>query len=400
MIKFNSVLELNESARALLESSLGAVSIEAEISRMSMHPSGHWYFVLKDEKASIDAVMFRFANAKVSFVPKDGMKVLCEGKVTLYNATGKYQINLNSMKEAGLGGMDAAFNALCAKLESGGHIIRDINGSLRKKNTKPLPRFPKCVGIITSLGSAAFADICKRIESNGFFLSKFYCFDTLVQGANAVPSIINALKKADNLGLDALILARGGGSKEDLWCFNDESLAYAILELKTPIISAIGHEIDYSISDFVSDHRSITPTASIEDLLPRRHDLEQFIDMNYSKLQGLLNSALKAAQMRYNLACAGLSERGINAKIASFDLHIKTALNSTQTAINTKLAKHTHSVEKLSLALNAKKELIDVKRQSVSVYKDGKKVPLDSLVMMDQVMLKNEFSAKAAQILG
>ena len=189
--------------------------------------------------------MFRGANSRVNFALKDGLKVIGRGKLSIYSPSGSYQINLTSLKLAGSGDLDAAFNALCEKLKFQGLIKQKDAKTFEKVGKKSLPQFPKRVGIVTSLSSAAFADILNRIKARGYFLSKFLSFDTLVQGANAPHSIINALEMADGAGLDVIILARGGGSKEDLWCFNDESLARTILALKTPIISAIGHEIDY-----------------------------------------------------------------------------------------------------------------------------------------------------------
>ena len=342
MIEFKSVIELNEAARGLLEGHFGEVSLEAEISKITKHSSGHWYFSLKDEQASIDATMFRGANLRVTFEPKVGLKVVCAGKLTLFSATGRYQINVLSMKEAGAGDLDAAFRALCARLEKAGVARRNINGVLQKVGARPLPRLPKRVGIVTSLSSAAFADIKQRIESSGYFLSKFICFDTLVQGKDAPASIIEALSLADSAGLDVIILARGGGSKEDLWCFNDENLARKILSLKTPIISAVGHEIDYSISDFVSDHRSITPTAAIADLLPSKDALVQFIDTKLENINLACSSKLERAQNRLNIASLKLSPSSIKERLDKFNLNINTKQSAIKSALDSKILSWGH----------------------------------------------------------
>ena len=399
MLEFKSVIELNEAARGLLEGHFGEVSLEAEISKITKHSSGHWYFSLKDEQASIDATMFRGANLRVTFEPKVGLKVVCAGKLTLFSATGRYQINVLSMKEAGAGDLDAAFRALCARLEKAGVARRNINGVLQKVGARPLPRLPKRVGIVTSLSSAAFADIKQRIESSGYFLSKFICFDTRVQGKDAPASIINALSLADSAGLDVIILARGGGSKEDLWCFNDENLARKILSLKTPIISAVGHEIDYSISDFVSDHRSITPTAAIADLLPSKDALAQFIDTKLENINLACSSKLERAQNRLNIASLKLSPSSIKERLDKFNLNIKTKQSAIKSALDSKILSWGHKIENLKTQLKAKQEIFETKRSSVSVFVGGNQAKLDELKIGDKITLKSAYASKEAQIL-
>lgn len=399
-MKFKNITELNESARNFLEGYFASVEVEAEISRFIRHSSGHWYFVLKDERSAINATMFKGANAKVDFIPKDGIKVLAQGKLSIYSPSGSYQINLSSMRLAGVGDMDAAFKELCAKLEAQGLIARGYNGALAKVGARALPRFAKRVGIVTSLGSAAFADMKNRIENSGYFLSEFICFDTLVQGKDAPASIINALKKADNAGLDVIILARGGGSKEDLWCFNDEQLAFEILRLKTPIISAVGHEIDYSISDFVSDHRSITPTASIDDLLPNRAGLEQFIDMQTTKIANNLSSKIKQANIRIELANSKLSPSFLARRLELFSLRTHTAQNTIKKAFEQKIALNLARLKNLQDLLNAKYEIIEAKRGQIEIFMDNKKICLDELQMFDEITLKSAYACKKAQILG
>lgn len=399
MLEFKSVIELNEAARGLLEGHFGEVSLEAEISKITKHSSGHWYFTLKDEQASIDATMFRGANLRVTFEPKVGLKVVCAGKLTLFSATGRYQINVLSMKEAGAGDLDAAFRALCARLEKAGVARRNINGVLQKVGARPLPRLPKRVGIVTSLSSAAFADIKQRIESSGYFLSKFICFDTLVQGKDAAASIMEALSLADSAGLDVIILARGGGSKEDLWCFNDENLARKILSLKTPIISAVGHEIDYSISDFVSDHRSITPTAAIADLLPSKDALAQFIDTKLENINLACSSKLEKAQNRLNIASLKLSPSSIKERLDKFNLNINTKQSAIKSALDSKILSWSHKIENLKTQLKAKQEIFETKRSSVSVFVGGNQAKLDELKIGDKITLKSAYASKEAQIL-
>lgn len=395
-----TITELNLAASALLESHYNDVEIEGEISRFIRHSSGHWYFVLKDEKSSISATMFRGANSRVNFALKDGLKVIGRGKLSIYSPSGSYQINLTSLKLAGSGDLDAAFNALCEKLKFQGLIKQKDAKTFEKVGKKSLPQFPKRVGIVTSLSSAAFADILNRIKARGYFLSKFLSFDTLVQGANAPHSIINALEMADNAELDVIILARGGGSKEDLWCFNDESLARTILALKTPIISAIGHEIDYTISDFVSDHRSITPTASIEDLLPNGADLAQFIDNMANELNEIMQEKLNALSSQLNYEMRLLTSVSVDSKISVFNAKILNSQNNMQNALDTRFNRYKHNLEKCELLLKSKQEYFNKAKDLVSIYKNEQKISLDKLKAGDEVMLKSPFAIKSALIKG
>lgn len=395
-----TITELNLAASALLESHYNDVEIEGEISRFIRHSSGHWYFVLKDEKSSISATMFKGANSRVNFALKDGLKVIGRGKLSIYSPSGSYQINLTSLKLAGSGDLDAAFNALCEKLKFQGLIKQKDAKTFEKVGKKSLPQFPKRVGIVTSLSSAAFADILNRIKARGYFLSKFLSFDTLVQGANAPHSIINALEMADGAGLDVIILARGGGSKEDLWCFNDESLARTILALKTPIISAIGHEIDYTISDFVSDHRSITPTASIEDLLPNGADLAQFIDNMTNELNEIMQEKLSALSSQLNYEMRLLTSVSVDSKISVFNAKILNSQNNMQNALDTRFNRYKHNLEKCELLLKSKQEYFNKAKDLVSIYKNEQKISLDKLKAGDEVMLKSPFATKSALIKG
>lgn len=395
-----TITELNLAASSLLESHYGDVEVEGEISRFIKHASGHWYFVLKDEKSSISATMFKSANSRINFDLKDGIKVLGRGKLNIYSPSGSYQINLSSLKLAGSGDLDAAFNALCEKLKFQGLIKQKDAKTFEKVGKRVLPQLPKRVGIVTSLSSAAFADIVNRINSRGYFLTKFLCFDTLVQGVNAPQSIINALNLADNARLDAIILARGGGSKEDLWCFNDEGLARVILELKTPIISAIGHEIDYTISDFVSDHRAITPTASIEDLLPSGASLAQYIDDIFAQLNELIDEKQNALKSSLAYEMRLLQSASVDSKISIFSAKILASQNAMQSALNTNFERYKHSLEKCELLLKSKQEYFDKAKDLVSIYKNNEKISLDKLNTGDEITLKSPFAIKSAVIKG
>ncbi|EAJ7682042.1 exodeoxyribonuclease VII large subunit, partial [Campylobacter jejuni] len=273
--------ELNLKAKALLETHFDDIVLSGEISKITLHGSGHWYFDLKDERSSIACAMFKGANLKVGFKPAVGNFLELCGSVSLYPESGRYQFIATSMKKAGFGDLEAQFLALKERLQK--------EGLFDPRFKKSLPKFPKKVGIITSKTSAALQDMLKLIHQKEYFLAKIYIFDALTQGNNAPFSLIQALKKADDMDLDVLIIARGGGSREDLFCFNDENLAREIFKAKTPIISAIGHEIDYVISDFVADFRAPTPSAAIDTLFYSKLDIEQSLDLMEEKLMQLWN---------------------------------------------------------------------------------------------------------------
>ena len=387
------VSELNEKARAVLETNFSEISVRGEISRITKHASGHWYFTLKDERAAISCAMFRGANSHVKFSPKDGQKDILTGKISIYAPSGSYQLNATKMELEGAGDLDAKFRALLEKLRA--------MGLFDASHKKPLPRFPRRVALITSASSAAFADLKNRIISSGYFLAKFSLFDSLMQGEMAASSVINSLEKADKMGFDAIIIARGGGSKEDLWCFNDEHLAHAIFVAQTPVISAIGHEIDFSISDYVADHRSITPTAAIDDLLPRRDDLEQHLDIlaqNFSTILERKFRAINEILERKKLQLKAHSiEQKIEAKLTLLS-HLKQNFSDQ---ISTKLAKFDYIFPQVKLKF---KDALWLKfrttRGLISIQKDGKRINLSQLSPGDTINLTSHNTQRWAQILS
>ncbi|MDR1614659.1 MAG: exodeoxyribonuclease VII large subunit [Campylobacteraceae bacterium] len=262
-----SVAELNRQIEALLESTFLHVRVEGEISRPTYHASGHIYFTLKDSESAISCVIFK-GNAKgLKFELEDGLKVLVDGSITAYVPRGSYQINCIHIEPSGIGALTKAYEQLKARLEKKGYF----------NNKKPLPHFPSVIAVVTSASGAAWQDILK-VADKRWPLTKFILVPSLVQGEGAAASIAKAVKKADQLGCDVLIVGRGGGSIEDLWAFNEEIVADAIYHAKTPIVSAVGHEIDYTISDFVADMRAPTPSAAVELILPEQNELRQTMD--------------------------------------------------------------------------------------------------------------------------
>ena len=248
---------------------LQEVFLKGEISNFKAHTRGHYYFTIKDENSRINAIMFASQTKKLKFLPEDGMKVLATGKISVYEANGGYQIYVSDMLEDGVGNLYIAYEQLKKKLEA--------NGLFDKDKKKPIPKIPKRVGVITAPTGAAIRDIISTIKRR-FPLTEIILLPALVQGADAAPSIVKQIKNAENYNLDTLIVGRGGGSIEDMWCFNDEEVANAIYNCPIPIISAVGHEIDFTIADFVADLRAPTPTGAAELAVPNRLDVINYID--------------------------------------------------------------------------------------------------------------------------
>lgn len=383
--------ELNLKAKALLEAHFDNIILSGEISKITIHSSGHWYFDLKDEKSSIACAMFKGANLKVGFKPIVGDFLELIGSVSLYAESGRYQFIVNSMKKAGLGDLEASFLALKERLYREG-----LFDSIHKKN---LPRFPKKVGIITSKTSAALQDMLKLINQKEYFLAKIYIFNALTQGSTAPNSLIKALQNADNMELDVVILARGGGSREDLFCFNDENLAREIFRAKTPIISAIGHEIDYVISDFVADFRAPTPSAAIDTLFYSKLDLEQGLDLLEEKLIKLWeNKSDYYENLLMNLHQI-FKAKSLNTMIESKEKQCLFLLKQMQILMKNQIQKADLEFEKLQNAFFQHENFFKKSRNLISIKKNGKIVNLEELKSEDLILLSSQTLQKEAKIL-
>ena len=251
------------------DSNLNLVYLKGEISNFKNHTRGHLYFTIKDENSRINAVMFSSSASKLKFMPTDGMKVLITGRISVYEATGGYQIYVNDMLEDGVGNLYVAYEQLKKKLEAEG--LFDIS------HKKIIPKIPETIGIITAPTGAAIKDILSTIKRR-WPIAKTILFPSLVQGAEAASDIVRNIELTKNYDLDILIIGRGGGSIEDMWCFNEEIVARAIYDLDVPVISAVGHEIDFTISDFVADLRAPTPTGAAEMAVPNMVDVINYIE--------------------------------------------------------------------------------------------------------------------------
>lgn len=257
-----SVAQLNNYVKTIIDYdvNLRALFLVGEISNFKAHSSGHMYMTLKDESASIKAVMFRGNASRLKFRPENGMRIIALGNVSVYERDGQYQFYITDMQPDGLGSLNLAFEQLREKLQK--------EGLFAAEHKKSLPEYPDTIGVVTSPTGAAFQDI-KNVLSRRWPMAKVVISPTQVQGAEAAPQIVSALRELDDSGCaDVIILARGGGSIEDLWCFNDERVARTIFDMKTPVITGVGHEVDFTISDFVADYRAPTPSAAAEVAVP------------------------------------------------------------------------------------------------------------------------------------
>lgn len=263
-----SVSEINKYIKGKLDNDefLTSLYLKGEISNFKRHSRGHCYFTLKDENSRINAVMFSYSASKLLFEPKDGMSVLIKGKISLYEATGNYQIYVEEMNEDGVGDLYVKYEELKKKLAK--------EGLFSTTHKKKIPSLPKKVGIITASTGAAVKDVITTINRR-FPLCECILFPTLVQGEGAKENIVKMIELANKQDIDVIILGRGGGSIEDLWSFNEEVVAYAIYKSEKPIISAVGHEIDFTIADFVADLRAPTPTAAAELAVPDKKEVKK-----------------------------------------------------------------------------------------------------------------------------
>ncbi len=290
-----TVSGLNLYAKTLLESDsrLKNIWLKGEISNLTDHyRSGHMYLTLKDEHCSIKAVMFANHASKLSFRPRDGMKVLVRGRITLYDVTGSYQINVEEMQPEGIGTLSVAFEQLKVRLQQEGLFDAD--------HKKPLPTYPQRIGVITSPTGAALQDIV-RILKRRYPLAEILLYPVTVQGDGAAAELTAAVTAFDqNDYADVIIIGRGGGSTEDLWAFNDERLARAIYRCHIPIVSSVGHETDFTICDFVSDVRASTPSAGAELVSPELSSMLSTLQDTRNRLTQAMHTRLSAEKIRLN----------------------------------------------------------------------------------------------------
>ena len=333
-VQYITIGALNNYLKKLFDNdnNLKDVYLKGEISNFKAHTRGHFYFTLKDETSRINAVMFSYKASMLSFLPADGMKVLVRGKVSIYEATGSYQIYVEEMSQDGLGNLYIEFEKLKKKLAA--------EGLFSQEHKKKIPKVPKKIGIVTASTGAAIRDILTTIKRR-FPICETILFPSLVQGADAAKDIVKKIEIANTFDIDTLIVGRGGGAIEDLWPFNEEIVARAIYNSKVPIISAVGHEIDFTIADFVADLRAPTPTAAAELAVPNIETIKTYlenvvnrstisingyIETDKQKLSSLINSyVLKKPTAMYEI-----KEQNLDFLIDRLNKEMKIILDNTK----------------------------------------------------------------------
>lgn len=336
--EYLKISELNNYIKSLLDKDtfLNKIYLKGEISNFKNHTRGHLYFTLKDDTSRISAVMFQSSAVKLTFVPEDGMNVLVSGRISAYPAQGSYQIYVETMEPDGLGALYIEYEKLKKKLAA--------KGLFANEHKVPIPKFPERVGVITAPTGAAVRDIMSTIKRR-YPMCEAILFPCLVQGKDAAPDIVRQIKRADAYGVDTIIVGRGGGSIEDLWAFNEEIVAQAIYDCVTPIISAVGHEIDWTIADFVADLRAPTPTGAAEMAVPTVIDIKTLID-NYKirlnkNIKNMVNTkfiklrSLKQSFILKNpMSMYEVKEQKLDTLIETINKDIKNIINDKENKLN------------------------------------------------------------------
>ena len=401
--EYLKISELNNYIKSVLDKDtfLNKVYLKGEISNFKNHTRGHLYFTLKDDTSRISAVMFQSSAVKLTFNPEDGMNVLVSGRVSAYPAQGSYQVYVDTMEPDGLGALYIEYEKLKKKLAA--------QGMFAPEHKVPIPRFPEKIGVITAPTGAAVRDIMSTIKRR-YPMCEAILFPCLVQGKDAAPDIVRQIKRADAYGVDTIIVGRGGGSIEDLWAFNEEVVAQAIYDCVTPIISAVGHEIDWTIADFVADLRAPTPTGAAEMAVPTVLDIKTLID-NYKirlnkNIKNMVNTKfIKLRSLRQSfilknpMSMYEVKEQKLDTLIDTLNKDIKNIINDKDNKLN-KI--------KLSVVLQNPENLIKDKKIKFDLLVNTLKLvnPLGildkgySLVELDNKIIKSSKDVNVSDILN
>lgn len=376
--KVLSISQLNFYIKSLIENDprLNVVFLTGEISNLTNHyRSGHIYLSLKDEKSVIRAVMFAGNARNLRFRPADGMKVICRGRVAVYEPSGQYQLYIEDMQPDGIGALTLAYEQLKKTLEE--------KGLFDNSHKKPLPKFPKTVGVITSPTGAAVQDI------RNILYRRFPCVDVvmcpvLVQGDSAPEQLVRAVRTLDKYNAcDVIIIGRGGGSIEDLWAFNNEELAYAIYDCKIPVISAVGHETDFTICDFVSDMRAPTPSAAAELAVPDKAELMAYYSSQKQYVESVKDLKIRQCTNSITDFSRRLSVVSPQSKINEYEKQLENTAKNSQKIISEIYNEKTNSVMKISSKLESLNPISVLARGYSIAEKDGKLISSKSQLKKD-----------------
>ncbi|MCH9029360.1 MAG: exodeoxyribonuclease VII large subunit [Bacteroidetes bacterium] len=326
-----SVSDLTNQIKLSIEKNFSRIAVIGEVSNFKAHISGHWYFNLKDADAVINCTMWKGFNSYVSVKPQDGMKIIVNGRITVYPPRGNYQIDVRSMKPAGMGELQEAFEKLKQKLEE--------LGLFDEEHKKPIPSFPQKIGLVTAIDGAAFKDMISVAERR-YPLVELIIAPAIMQGGGAAESIVQSLKQLNKVkDIDVIIVSRGGGSIEDLWAFNEEIVAHAIYDSIIPVITGVGHEIDFTISDFVADLRAPTPSIAMELATPNMNEIFAFISefaYNTTRLmKNMINDLSGKVHSIVNSYAFGYPKDLVRRQQQQIDFLISRILNDTEIRILT-----------------------------------------------------------------
>ncbi|MCR1814791.1 exodeoxyribonuclease VII large subunit [Aliarcobacter butzleri] len=374
-----SVSTLNLQIKSLLETTFIQVYVEGEISNLTYHNSGHIYFSIKDENSTLSCVMFKGNTKYLKFQLENGLKIVITGSLTVYAPRGNYQLLCNKIEPSGIGSLSLAFEQLKTKLEAKGYF--------EKSRKKTLPRYPKKIAIVTSPTGAAIEDM-KKVATHRWSLVEFILIPTLVQGEGASLDIANSIKYADKLNCDIMIVGRGGGSIEDLWAFNEEIVANAIYEAKTPIISAVGHEVDYLISDFVADIRAATPSNAIEIALPDINEHRIYLDSLENEITNRFKNILFNKEQELKNMKKLFEQNSIETKFNFIQTQINFIKSSLKINLNQKFLGYQNQIDLLKSNYLSNHPDKKEKNGFVQISKSNKVINLADLKIGDEIELQ------------
>ena len=377
-----TVSTLNEQIKGILETTFSSIYVEGEISNLTYHSSGHIYFSIKDNKSTISCVMFRGNAQYLKFRLEVGSKIVISGNLTVYAPRGNYQLLCQKIEPSGIGALSLAYEQLKAKLQIKGYFDQSIK--------KELPKYPNTIYIITSNTGAAIEDM-KKVLSHRYPISEMILLPTLVQGDGAKEYITRNINKADNLAKDGdiIIVGRGGGSIEDLWAFNEEIVADAIFNANTPIISAVGHESDFVISDFVADVRASTPSNAIEIATPNINDLRQYIDSISDNYQSKLKTIISQKEQILNHLFKSFEQHSLEKRFELVDLNINQLKKQFNNLYSQILKTNSDKIKMLENSFHLNHPKNKDKNGFVQLSKGNKVLNLKDAEIDDIVSLEN-----------
>ncbi len=365
-----SVTTLNNQIKSLLETHYLNIMVEGEVNRVTYHSSGHLYFTLKDDKSAISCVMFKGNNQRLKFRLEEGMQVIVGGGISVYTPRGSYQINCATLEPAGSGALALAFEQLKKRLEEKGYFESALK--------KPLPRYPGHIVIVTSKTGAAIQDMY-RVAKKRWPLLKITLIDTTVQGEGAARMIARNIAVADSLGADVIVVGRGGGSLEDLWAFNEEIVAEAIFAAQTPVVSAVGHEIDFLISDFVADLRAPTPSAAMELILPDISEILMNIDSMIDRYNTTLQTLFHKKEMQLQHLKQLYEQNSVESKLSLFEQEIQNLRAQFNNFFTLSLQRKEQTLASLYRAFENNDPAKRDRTGIAHISKNGKKTDLEKL---------------------